>query len=531
MAPPLGTISHCIVAGGRAECPAGKSPAHDGFQFFAREPVVSRLFDNFLGHAPKWYKVTVILFLIVNPALLAIAGPFVTGWVLTLEFIFTLAMALSCYPLLPGGLLTLEAIAMGMATPENVMEELAGNFPVILLLIFMVASIYFMKDLLLYIFSNLIVKVRSKIILSLLFCFLGAFLSAFMDALTVTAVVISAATGFYTVYANTVSKAIAKEGGDEGPVETVFHRDLEEFRGFLRDLMMHAAVGTTLGGVCTLVGEPQNLLIGAKMNWHFGQFFWMMAPVTMPTVAAGFATCALVEYFKIGGYGYKLPPSVLEILRDFADGEDAKRDGHEKLRLKVQAAAGVFLIIALAFHLAEVGLIGLAMIIFLTSMNGVNDEHRIGRAFTEALPFTCLLAVFFGVVAIIHHQNLFEPVVKWTLTKEGNAQLAAFFLASGALSTVSDNVFVGTIYITEAISAHKAGLISKEQMDLVAVAINTGTNIPSIATPNGQAAFLFLLTSSLAQLIRLSYMRMLILALPYTITMSGTAMLAVFYLL
>ena len=28
--------------------------------------------------------------------------------------------------------------------------------------------------------------------------------------------------------------------------------------------------------------------------------------------------------------------------------------------------------------------------------------------------------------------------------------------------------------------------------------INTGTNIPSVATPNGQAAFLFLLTSSLS---------------------------------
>ena len=45
------------------------------------------------------------------------------------------------------------------------------------------------------------------------------------------------------------------------------HRDdLEQFRSFLRSLMMHGAVGTALGGVTTLVGEPQNLLIAEIMG-------------------------------------------------------------------------------------------------------------------------------------------------------------------------------------------------------------------------------------------------------------------------
>ncbi|KOO11645.1 hypothetical protein AKJ18_28060, partial [Vibrio xuii] len=44
--------------------------------------------------------------------------------------------------------------------------------------------------------------------------------------------------------------------------------------------------------------------------------------------------------------------------------------------------------------------------------------------------------------------------------------------------------------------------------------------LPSVATPNGQAAFLFLLTSTLAPLIRLSYGRMVIMALPYTIVLA-----------
>jgi len=69
------------------------------------------------------------------------------------------------------------------------------------------------------------------------------------------------------------------------------------------------------------------------------------------------------------------------------------------------------------------------------------------------------------------------------------------------------------------------------QFQKLGVAINMGTNIPSVATPNGQAAFLFLLTSALAPLIRLSYMEMVKLALPYTISMSITGFLAVLYLL
>src|SRR5690606_40353363 len=67
------------------------------------------LVGNFLGHSPDWYKLTIIVFLIVNPILFVI-NPFLAGWVLVLEFIFTLAMALRCYPLQPGGLLAIEAV-------------------------------------------------------------------------------------------------------------------------------------------------------------------------------------------------------------------------------------------------------------------------------------------------------------------------------------------------------------------------------------------------------------------------------------
>ena len=143
---------------------------------------------NFLGQSPTWYKQTILFFLILNPFVLLSLGPAVMGWLLVAEFIFTLAMALKCYPLQPGGLLVIEAIVMGLATPDALYEELLQNFPVILLLMFMVAGIYFMQDLLLTAFSQILLKVKSKMLLSLMFCALAAFLSAFLDALTVTAV-------------------------------------------------------------------------------------------------------------------------------------------------------------------------------------------------------------------------------------------------------------------------------------------------------------------------------------------------------
>ena len=114
--------------------------------------------------------------------------------------------------------------------------------------------------------------------------------------------------------------------------------------------------------------------------------------------------------------------------------------------------------------------------------------------------------------------------------KDGKEEEALFYLANGFLSMISDNVFVATVYISEVEELFLNGEIDRATFDAMAVAINTGTNIPSVATPNGQAAFLFLLTSALAPLIRLSYGRMVVMALPYTITMSITGLLALWFL-
>ena len=504
---------------------------------------ISLMYSMFLGDSPRWYKQAILSFLILNPILLMVLnslglnGGFILGWVILLQFIFTLALALKCYPLQPGGLLAIEALVMDLSNPYSMMHEIEANIEVILLLVFMVAGIFFMKNLMLTIFTKLLLNVKSKVWLSLLYCFTAAFLSAFLDALTVTAVLIGVTVGFYRIYHLIISdKYFGDTNHDiynDTSIDSLKVEELDDFKGFLRQLIMHGAVGTALGGVCTIVGEPQNLLIAKIAGWDFIEFFLYMAPVTMPVFVAGLLTCFCLERFKLAGFGSELPKNIRTIFAEYAlyENETSKNDDKKKAELAVELFVLVLLIFALAFHIAEVGIIGLGVIILLTSFKGITHEHYLGDAFKEALPFTALLCVFFAIVSVIHEQHLFSPVIEYIVDPNvfnESSQTIIFFLANGALSAISDNVFVATIYINEVKNLLDAGEISLEHFNNLTIAINTGTNIPSIATPNGQAAFLFLLTSSLAPLINLSYFRMVLMALPYTIVLTIVALISVY---
>jgi NhaB family Na+:H+ antiporter len=162
-----------------------------------------------------------------------VAGATVTGWILLFEFIFTLALALKCYPLQPGGLLAMEAVIIGLASPDGVYHEVSNNLQVILLLMFMVAGIYFMKNMLLTVFTHLLVGVRSKMLLSVMFSVSAAVLSAFLDALTVTAVLISVGVGFYSVYYQVISSSDADYHHADDKLLAEHHQaDLMQFRAF-----------------------------------------------------------------------------------------------------------------------------------------------------------------------------------------------------------------------------------------------------------------------------------------------------------
>lgn len=375
---------------------------------------------NFLGNTSAWYKKTIFGFLIANTLIYFLFPLFmekstaynILAWIFIAEFIFTLAMALKCYPLQSGGLLAVQIVVFNLTTAKNAFHEVDANLEVILLLMFMVAAIYFMKPLLMYIFGNTFVKVKSKTKISFLFVLIAAVLSAFLDALTVTAVLINVFVGFYQIYHKISSSGNTDYNHNNVDDQHDLTRDsLKKFRSFLRSLIMHAVVGTALGGVCTLVGEPQNLLIGEKMGEDFVDFFLHMAPVTLPVLVCGLITTVLLEKFKIFGYGEKLPEDVRVILENYMKEERAKMTKKDRYNLMIQAIGAIFLVTALALHIAPVGLIGLTLIIFLTAFMGITDEHQLGDSFKEGLPFTALLVVFFVVVAMIHDQHLFKPIV------------------------------------------------------------------------------------------------------------------------
>jgi NhaB family Na+:H+ antiporter len=484
--------------------------------------VTITLFNSFLGKAPNWYKWCIIGFLILNPVLYftlpSESAGFMLGWIVLLQFIFTLIFSIQCYPLQPGGLIALQTLFLGLTTSDHVYKEIVDNLQVILLLVFMVSAIFFMKDILLVIFTKLIQWFRSKILISLLFVISAAVMSAFLDALTVTAVLISVTIGFHKIFeSNFEENKITRDEFNNG-------------NNFLVDIIMHSVVGTALGGVCTIVGEPQNLLIATKADWDFIEFFMQMAPVTMPVLFFGLLSCVLLEKFKIFGYGTQLPQTLRDKIIQQAENNASKRTQMQNAHLMLEGLFAIMLVVALAthqIHHAPVGIIGLFLMVLLTSFKGLVEEHKLGHAFNESLPFTALLVVFFVVVAVISDQGLFTPVILIVLDQTYDMQLPLFYAANGILSAISDNVFVATVYMKEIEEALVRGDISPEQFDRLAVAINTGTNLPSVATPNGQAAFLFLLTSSLAPMIGLSYLRMVYRALPYTIVLSIVGVICV----
>jgi len=182
-----------------------------------------------------------------------------------------------------------------------------------------------MKELLLVTFTQILVGVRSKSALSLLFCSAAALLSAFLDALTVTAVIISVAVGFYSVYHKVASgkgyQHKDHNAGSDDEVIELHREDLENFRAFLRSLLMHGAIGTALGGVATMVGEPQNLLIAKTVGWTFAVPTMVRRPEPVQELIFGPEPIPDDYLVKGGGLLSLRPHHFIETSRDFVEAD------------------------------------------------------------------------------------------------------------------------------------------------------------------------------------------------------------------
>lgn len=469
--------------------------------------------SNFLGKSPLWYKYTILGFLLLNIVVFFFISPFVAGWLILLEFIFTLALALQAYPVAAGGLLALQAAVIGLSKPETIYAEILANLPTLLLLIFMVAGIYYLKDVLSLIFTWLFLRFRKKWQVSLVFCSVTACLSSFLDALTVLAVLIAVVFNFYAIYHRTLNSYV-----DDAKKQA--NKELDDFRGFLRNLIMHAAVGTALGGSLTLVGEPQNMMIGTKMGWDFVDFFNHCGIIAIPVTIGGFILCPLLEIFHISGFGYQLSDDIRKLIVNDYKKKAQKLTSQNIYLYVLQGIVAILMVLALGFHVAEVGIIGIAVIVILSVFTGKIHEHDFAEPFNNAMPFATLITIFFAILAVVHEQHLVAPMIQWVLSFEGQTQLIVLYIVNGLLSMVSDSVFVASVFLSEMDNAYKAGAFPLDWYEKVATVINMGTNIPSLGTPNGTAGFLFLLTSALAPVIQLSYFQMLKLMIPYFITLS-----------
>ena len=124
---------------------------------------------------------------------------------------------------------------------------------------------------------------------------------------------------------------------------------------------------------------------------------------------------------------------------------------------------------------------------------------------------------------MINDQEMFTPVMTWVLGMEGGMQVFMVFLTNGLLSAISDNVFVATIYMDQITPLFEQGVLTRELYEAQSVAVVMGTGIPSMSTPNGQAAFLFLLMSGIAPRIRLGYVKMVYMAVPYFLICTAVA--------
>jgi NhaB family Na+:H+ antiporter len=456
-------------------------------------------------------------------------GSSAAGWILIGCVVCTFTMAHKVFPLAAAGTLTIFGLFLGLTSVHAWEHEIEGNLKVLLLIACMVPAIHFFRELLEVGFTALLLKFQGKVALSLSFFLFGAVTSAFFDALTVAAMALAALGGMYLTY-ESVKHAANMAAASDSRERDIHHAELDNFRSFLRQLLMALLVGTMCGGLCTLVGEPQNYQVGEMMKWDFHEYFARMIGVSAPIMLAGILVNLMLEGTQVGtffGYGTKLPESIRTYLTEYAADQARSRTQADRFRLTVQAVCGISLIVALGLQLASIGLLGLITMIVVSQLTGRIAENRYVPAYHAAMPFFALLLVFFGAVSIIHEQHLFDGLMRWIAALPGKDQLLAMYLETGLVSSASDNVFVAVAHASNVLKLQAEGTITQEQTDKLAIAIIAGTNIVSIATPNGQAAFLLAICSDTASNLHLRYFRMLWMAVPYTVVLTLVGAFAV----
>ena len=454
-----------------------------GQQFMGQETPTGSKVSNKL-------KIAIVAILISNFFIHYFFGDFVVSAFIVAEFIAALTLSSKIYPLLSGGLLFMQFLFMGLLPGEVYWLEIEHNIALTLLLVFVVTGVDFLQKLLMTIFSGLIMGIKNLTSLCITFSVFAAVFSANMDALTVTAVMMTITTSMLAAIMIIIE---VKKAGYISDTEE------EQFRAFLYGLMMSGLIGTMLGGMLTMIGEPQNYDIAKKNGWGMSEFFFRMIPIGAPVFIVGICALGWSVKKKKFGYGVEMPTRIRTSLEEHFNFEKAKMTMKEKFPIFVQMVVLFFFVYQLFSHQYELAVVGLFLIILIAVFTGINSEHTIAHKFVEAMGFVAVLMTFYGLVALINHHQVFTGVVEVIMEIEDQRfKAVAISAAAGAKSILSDNVLVELIWMTELDKLLLSSSITPWEHDYYSIALNAGTNVPSILTPNGSAPFLFFFLSSLA---------------------------------
>ena len=336
----------------------------------------------------------------------------------------------------------------------------------------MVAGIYFLRDLLLFVFTKLLLGVRSRTALALRSVVASARCcrrSSMRSPSSPSSMTVGARLlrGVSPLRFRQALRRGARRGHDEA-VQELHRADLDavprvparpdDARGGRHRARRRHDAGRR-------AAEPADRRSTA--GWTFVRVLRRaMAPVSMPVLVAGSRPACSSRGCGGSVTARSLPVSVRQVLAEYDREQTRRRTSREVAVLIVQALAALILVVALGLHVAEVGIIGL---------RGDRARDRVHRSDRRAAPRQGVrsgAAVHRAARGVLRDRRdparpaLFEPVISAVLAAaRGRRRPRCSIWPTRALSAISDNVFVATIYITEVKAALLEGTITREQFE------------------------------------------------------------------
>lgn len=182
--------------------------------------------------------------------------------------------------------------------------------------------------------------------------------------------------------------------------------------------LLAVAMGSNIGSVATLTGNPQNMLIGSYSGIAYGTFARALAPVAAIGIIVAIAVLAVLYRREFGGYKrVKLPPRTVEIDRIL-------------LAKSLVVACGMVVFFFAGWPIAKVAIIAGAVLLITRR---VHPEQIYAQVDWSLL---VLFAGLFIVVAGVEKSSLEPNLARWA----GRAHLENGGVLSAAAAVLSNLV-------------------------------------------------------------------------------------------